>query len=333
MRSRHAGGPAVSNKRHTKLSHKRDQDRFSYVILGVVFFFILLVQSFMKPIDYSVDDDLPVKRPPKIKRRLEFIHIPKTGGTAIESIAKNANITWGICHFARPEFVFKVSDGTVSCAPANERDVKNWEKLHFWKEKGVSWWHTPPAHVSRFYDGSDPFAGDDVDMFAVVRNPYTRMISEYKHTMGVKEHLKDKELSEEHFNEFLKNKLTPFKKNMFPGNLKKGKPGNRFYYGNGNNGHLIPQYDFVYNRDKKEKVIEHVIRYENLQAEFSKLMAEYNIPLELPKEHVRPKAYLVERKIDIQNISLSNMHLIENIYKDDFRAFGYEIVSSKKEGN
>lgn len=34
--------------------------------------------------------------------RLELVHIPKTGGTMLEVIAFQNNVTWGACHFEFP---------------------------------------------------------------------------------------------------------------------------------------------------------------------------------------------------------------------------------------
>jgi Sulfotransferase family len=48
-------------------------------------------------------------------------------------------------------------------------------------------------------------------------------------------------------------------------------------------GHFIPQYDFVYNGFSTTPVIQHVLHFENLHAEFAALMRQYQLPVVLPQ--------------------------------------------------
>ena len=299
---------------------------------------LLLFATQNKFVTYTVGDLQIEKVQEKKKRlRLEFVHIPKTGGTAIESIAKNANLTWSICHFGNPEVVSKISNGLVECYHNNniERATKgrsqnrsSWQSGLFWESNRCPWWHVPPAHVQAFYPKKDnPYA--DADLFAVVRNPYERIISEYYYAMNELENPRNKNTTKHqdtaHFNTFLHKRLSAFSSKMMAGDLSNGIPGNRVYYSH--DGHLIPQYDFVYDKVNNRRIIEHVLIFENLHEDFSNLMAEYGLPLELPRSRVRPKS---GKKLEVWNLSIQNMLLVEDIYKDDFREFGYDMLSKRR---
>jgi len=67
----------------------------------------------------------------------------------------------------------------------------------------------------------------------------------------------------------------------------------------------------------------HVIKFENLTAEFHELMEEYGLPIRLPEHRVRPSH---TKHLTYDNLSYSNIAMINEIYADDFRSFGYEMM-------
>jgi len=135
----------------------------------------------------SVEDSLPSWNPKieikpniayappiKIKTRLEFVHITKTGGSTIVHAAAQKGMNWGECHF-KP------------CSGGHYPDLSN--------SMGPSVWHRTlnELHSMNFY-------GDDAALFVVIRNPYERVISHYYYTqrnlidvqvLNQKEHLND----------------------------------------------------------------------------------------------------------------------------------------------
>lgn len=110
---------------------------------------------------------------------------------------------------------------------------------------------------------------------------------------------------------------------MRPGDTARKIPGNDVYFRS--SGHFIPQYDFVYN-DHHERLIQHVLHFENLKPEFDALMESYGIPLRLPNEKYR---FSARKDLGVHNLTEENILLIEKIYWDDFKEFGYKVLSQQ----
>lgn len=93
------------------------------------------------------------------RRTLKFFHIPKAAGTAIEHVAgEQLNMPWGSCLFNhRPK-----------------RTICNYPPSKFQWPRHHGWWHLPaqlfPMGRSSPYDGAE--------LFAVVRDPFDRLVSE-----------------------------------------------------------------------------------------------------------------------------------------------------------
>jgi hypothetical protein len=91
-----------------------------------------------------------------------------------------------------------------------------------------------------------------------------------------------------------------------------------------NGGHMIPQYDFVHDVDHHKKMVKHVLRFENLSEEFSTLMKQYDLPLELPTKKIGRASH--NKLLGVHNLTNENLKLIETIYWDDFVEFGYDLI-------
>jgi hypothetical protein len=89
---------------------------------------------------------------------LEFVHIPKTGGSAIEFSAAAQGVNWGACHFFR----FSHLNCSNSDWAYPSRILFNQIPVHFDYKDAP--WHLPPIIM-------DPNPYSNRATFTVVRNP------------------------------------------------------------------------------------------------------------------------------------------------------------------
>ena len=139
----------------------------------------------------------------KQTKKVVFVHIPKCAGTSIENAGKKLGYHWG--RFAH--FQDKFDTSTFGQSPK---------------------WHTPQKYLPIYYKNTL--------RFCVVRNPYTRILSDYKYFMKHYPQLirtKSKthyNCSNQDFNDFLSYFLTQYSNNK------------KLHIG----GHLLPQSLFAF---------------------------------------------------------------------------------------
>jgi len=104
--------------------------------------------------------------------------------------------------------------------------------------------------------------------------------------------------------------------------------------------HMVPQYDFIYqnsnNKNNKNhqshapsvvEVVQHVLKYETLADDFNALMEQYNLTVRLTPDD---RQQVVDgKKLTVNDVSKANIALINELYRQDFEMFGYDIVSRK----
>lgn len=229
-------------------------------------------------------------------KKLEFLHIPKTGGSTIELLGAAQNISWGTCHYME---MLHVIPGTVT------KNLKCPDHPHRKHDYKSSIWHMP---IHLLPEGAfEPYSESDV--FCVIRNPYDRIVSEYN--MNVKVDPGKFNNSVDALNKFVKNHLTQF---VSEKNEVKSFDTHAYWM---LNGHFIPQID--YTRDAK-----HILRFENIEKEFNCLMSQYGLNIHWPirkNEHHPSKGS--NAKLTKVDLTQENVELIKFVYKDDFDAFGY----------
>ena len=298
--------------------------------------------------------------PPKassIKRKisLEFVHITKTGGSAIEKAGAKQGIIWGACHY--------MNIAEVGCSqPDLPYTSPNYQSYAL-----TSPWHTPPKLLKYYvnntqYPYGDTDHGDeknereenkndhDVDLFAVIRNPYDRVISEYycpwlgfqaKYRKKVK---KDKDPNDpKNLNWWVKDMVTKLQTSLaeFNDRTEEERESHKDQKKGLNEDphilaqkHYVNQAEYVYDGDKV--VIKNVVHYENLSKEFAELMKKYDLEgVKLPPKDKNGTYTDKEntKRLSYRDLTPESIALINEYAKQDFDAFGYQTVDKFEDGD
>jgi hypothetical protein len=282
------------------------------------------------------------------RRRLEFIHIPKTGGTVIEKVAGTNGVAWTICHFMPSQAVTKMSMNIIHCPQPSSTHVDDvvtgqLDRRSVPTFHGLVWWHLPPSYFFEYrgvlLPDQNPYQG--ADLFAVVRNPYDRLLSEYyyQQTYLVSEADRKQTQNVKYMNRWVTTNLQAYAHASCDKSTKRYLSRNTYVTAAylRKDGHFIPQYDFVYNlvappspsslSSKPKKVVHHVLKFETLRHDFYSLMHEYGLDrlIPLPRETIRKS---LDKKLGLHNLTSANLQLIEQVYAQDFDAFDYPIQST-----
>ena len=235
--------------------------------------------------------------------KLELIHIPKTGGSALEQAASSKKIFWGYYHFTD-----KRKNG----------DYYRHQIEKVYKARGQQLftkvlWHLPISQLQQnnvTHNVGTPY--DNKDTFIVVRDPYDRLLSEFFYKMNNKRKNK-KRLNKKFLNRTVITWLLQFKEN----------------YQENQAGHLIPQHEFLF--DKNDKiVVDHVLRFDHLKEDFTelvKLYPGYLGDLELPEKAekgAKSGAHINIFNLTVDDFDSDTKRLIEDVYAKDFEYFGFQ---------
>jgi len=229
----------------------------------------------------------------KIKK-LKFIHITKTAGTAIEELGILFNVKWG----------------------RHDKDIELLTShLEYIQDK--AFWHVPTIYynLELLHKIKEKY-----DFFLIVRNPYDRVISEFYCKWGG--------YKSKHFEKFYKLKINENSSNdninkwinMRLNHLKELLEKNKYLV----NGHWNPHYLYIYDSTGKSIVKKNnVIHFENLENELNELFKRYNTNIDYLKA---PEINKNKKKFKIEDLSIKNIKLINEIYHKDFKLFGYKKI-------
>jgi len=267
------------------------------------------------------------------KRRLEFVHITKTGGSTIEKVGHDLGIIWGACHF--------INVPLVGCmAPDLPYQAPNYQSYAL-----TSPWHTPPKLLKRYAD-TTLYPYDEADLFTVIRNPYSRVLSEYycpwtgfqaKYFKGTK-HEKDPN-DPDVMNQWVVNMVTrlsnaieQFKNSTGDGVWKKQAKGVNEDERILAQKHYVNQVEYVYDGDNV--LVKNIIYYENLSSDFDALMKKYNINASLPSKDIMGvyKDEMNKGRLSHNDLYPETIALINEYAKPDFEKFGYKMVNRFVDG-
>ena len=234
------------------------------------------------------------------KRLLKFFHIPKTAGTAIEYAAGKHQMDWGSCLFRHKP----------------KRDICTYPQGYDWPHH-VGWWHIPAylfpvANINPYQQS---------ELFAVVRESYERMVSEFTYicTLKVLEWRPDQcqrsRLQDaSYMNVWLRDKLQ----------TRQNDDGSALGYLL-DNGHFTPQYDFIVG-PHEVRMMDYVLKLEDdLSTQFGRLMKAFGLDhLELRKLNaLGAQERNTETHLGKQDLDGDTIQLIHELYPNDFE-FGYE---------
>lgn len=205
-------------------------------------------------------------------KELKFVHIPKCAGSSVEAIGYVKQVYWG----------------------KNDNELKNLMKNA--SNNKISFWHIPLSNLNNILLKE---YREKYDLFAIVRNPYNRCISEY----------------------FF------FKKNLYNNNNFSIPEMNKFIIKNlfednyNHDGHFIPQCKYIYDNNSN-KFVNYIFKTENLDNEFNKLMIKYNLDISITNIKINKSTNLY----GINDLSTECIKKINDYYHLDFYLFGYDKI-------
>ena len=233
------------------------------------------------------------------KLRLELVHVPKTGGSTLSALAAAHGVPWGACHYLKE--LRKVSGRNVQCPTHTKPPPSPHNPM-----VDVSWWHMP---LSTYPE--TPFWAVNASLFMVVRNPYSRIISQwnYDNPGGI---------SKRNDAVFMNEKLSQILQQVYEAGQQRDnktgwplKPRQYFQW----DGHYIPQTDYYFSDPENIQVL----HQESLAEDFSQLAQRYGYNWSLPTKHTNPS----KGQLTVKNLTSHTREWIVKLYSRDFSTFGY----------
>jgi hypothetical protein len=237
-------------------------------------------------------------------QKIFYIHIPKTSGSTMETIFYENSGCISTCFFRK----------------LNNEIVQNK------KYKYLSLWHIPFQFLKKSFTNN---IIQNYTIFAIVRNPYTRIISDFKfwidfyntrmnlNNISQKDKFLLKEIKTIYNNNFSINKENL---NIFINNVLNNKKNYTIL-----DGHIIPQIEHILikNNNKLNIFTNDILKMENLNNDFNNFIKKYNlnIPLNITKT---TKINITSNKLTIKDLNQNSINLINKFYHYDFKFFNYE---------
>ena len=252
-------------------------------------------------------------------KELGFVHIPKTAGSSIEKAAFHdpSRRRWGY-------FAWRGNQPTLKgikekwlrkkyLGPEYRKDITN------------TLWHFPPFVLPFITRNNTPYEGQD--LFAVIRNPFTRIASEiqYRSRDKGREKLLNKTGVNRRTQQDLQKLLSCSREMKNASTLLDPKGLNCLFT---KQGHLIPQWQFFYDRFSKQRQIRYLLHFERLSEDFSDLMESYNLNISMGGERKRPTNYKDVKDglfRDAKDFDETTRLLIVELYRNDFELGGYSL--------
>lgn len=185
------------------------------------------------------------------------------------------------------KFIHITKTGGSSIENVGKKHNLYWGRFH---KEYAHRWHKPFVFI-------DQKIKDKYDWFTVVRNPYTRIVSEF-YCKWVNP--QNKNVTDAQFNRFIIKYI----------NARNTDKTLDFHY----------REQCLYIDTTISKKL-HILKFEDLKNEFDNLMIQYNVPHIILDEHINT-GYLGNR-FTIKNLSKDTISLIQEVYQKDFELFNY----------
>ena len=202
--------------------------------------------------------------------RLDFVHIPKTGGSAIEKAAASNGVAWAACHFPFLKFA------EWGCPSPPDFGLEARSTIGPFNP-----WHVPPRFWTR-----NLLLGKR--LFTVVRNPYDRMVSAYYDPWeGYKGAERNDPVT---MNAWIQEKIE--KDNPLSSGIQ-----------------FLPQWVYVVDERTGDGVVEVVLRQENLTDSFNAFMRREGLSIRLDSDRLNARtgdARLAVKDLSARTINAIN---------------------------
>lgn len=163
-------------------------------------------------------------------------------------------------------------------------------------------------------------------IFSIVRNPYDRFVSAY-HYLKNSPDIKFDKVNRFQRDKFIKTESIEELINLLYIDFKNDKKIN--FHRNKSNSlvdviHLRPMYTFICNKNK-EIIIDKVVYFENMNEDINLILKKNNIDVNFIKTNASSRK---DFGYYFSKISKETVKKFNEIYDDDFKIFGYQIVEN-----
>mmetsp|Transcript_89229 Transcript_89229/g.186485 ORF Transcript_89229/g.186485 Transcript_89229/m.186485 type:complete len:417 (-) Transcript_89229:67-1317(-) len=220
---------------------------------------------------------------------LEFVHIPKNGGTSVEVAGLSGGFHWG---------VYALNLQGLQVMPDGSECSRH---------------HVPP----RMMEGPNPYR--HAQLFCFTRSPYERALSEYNYLSTQRwgaEYATSYDTglfafptcSEEGLNHFVQT------------TTKMVLAGRKYI----DDCHHLPQTDYIYDLHGR-RVCHHIMRVDEMPSNFERLMQNYGYPVHLPAEQMLSTSKSCPN-LKLSSLTQETRSLIWQAYEADFILLNYSVA-------